>query len=95
MRTRLVAAIVIVALLVLGASYLTTFVLVRRALEKNALNSLQSRADDLRTTVNEVVTNDTLNNAGNATGSARQRIQLRNALRLTDMRAVYVTPACR
>jgi two-component system sensor histidine kinase BaeS len=89
----LVVAIVVVALAVLSVSYVSTFVLVRRSLEQNALNDLKARADDLRTTVNDLVTNDALKGGTASQRLARGRVQLRAALRLSDMRAVYVTPS--
>ena len=93
LRTRLVAAILVGALAVLGVSYLATFALVRRSLEQNALDNLRSRADDFRDTVNTLVTNDTLGTgrAGTRIGALRQ--QLRTSLRLSDVRALYVTPS--
>jgi len=91
LRTRLVAAILLVALAVLGVSYVATFVLVRRSLEQNAVTDLKSRANDLRDAVNTLVTD----NGTGTVGLGLRRSQLRNALKVTDMRAVYVTPDAR
>ena len=88
LRTRLVAAILLVSLAVLGVSYVTTWVLVRRSLEQNAVNDLKSRANDLRDAVNTLVTDS----GAGTVGLGLRRTQLRNALKVTDMRAVYVTP---
>ena len=88
LRTRLVAAILLVALAVLGVSYVTTFVFVRRSLEQNAVADLKSRAADLHDAVNTLVTD----NGSGTVGLGLRRNQLRNALKVTDMRAVYVTP---
>ena len=46
--TRLVAAMVLLSFAVLGLSYVTTYVLVRRELQENALGNLRSRAAELR-----------------------------------------------
>jgi signal transduction histidine kinase len=91
MRTRLVAAIVVVALAVLAVSYVATFALVRRSLEENALDNLQARATDVGQTVDAIVTDDALR-PRQAQRQAAIRQQLRSALRLSDVRAVYVTP---
>ena len=49
--TRLVAAMLLVAIVVLGLSYATTYVLVRRELQENALDNLRSRTAELRPVV--------------------------------------------
>ena len=48
LTTRLVGAIVLVAVVVLGLSFATTYVLVRRELQANALSNLQSRTTELQ-----------------------------------------------
>jgi signal transduction histidine kinase len=79
LRTRLVIAIVAVSLVVLGCSYIATYGLVRRSLQNNALSSLKNRASGL---VDIVQTTPNL---------ARPRVLA--ALKVTDLRAVGITPA--
>jgi len=80
LRTRLVAAMVLVALGVLALSYLATYALVRRSLEDNALSNLRKRATEL-----EAIAQDP-----NIAKLPARRLGL--ALRLTDIRAVAVRP---
>src|SRR5215471_12748152 len=80
LRTRLVAAMVLVALGVLALSYLATYALVRRSLEDNALSNLRKRATEL-----EAIAQDP-----NIARLPARRLGL--ALRLTDIRAVAVRP---
>src|SRR6266576_4706247 len=70
----------VVALGVLGLSYVATYGLVRRALQDNALSTLQKRATELRD-----IAADT-----SVAGLPQKRLQL--ALRLTDIRVVLVRP---
>ena len=90
--TRLVAAMVIVAVVVLGLSYLTTYVLVRRELQENALTNMRARTTELRPLVATLASAS----AGD-TGRLRARLrglrtELRAGLRITDLRAVLVAP---
>ena len=90
--TRLVAAMVLVAVVVLGLSYVTTYVLVRRELQENALTNLRSRTTQLRPLVATLAAAS----AGD-TGRLRARLrglrtELRAGLRITDLRAVLVAP---
>ena len=48
LTVRLIGAIVLVAVVVLGLSYATTYVLVRRELQENALSNLRSRTTELK-----------------------------------------------
>jgi signal transduction histidine kinase len=77
LRTRLVVAIVSVALGVLGISYVATYALVRRSLQQNALSSLRNRSTDLA---------DLAQNTNIATNARVRRL----ALRLTDLRLVAI-----
>ncbi len=82
--TRLVAAMVLLSFAVLALSYVTTYVLVRRELQENALGNLQSRAAELRPVV-----------ASLAVSSPRvgtRLADLRAGLRITDLRAVLIGP---
>jgi len=81
---RLVAAMVLLSFAVLALSYGTTYVLVRRELQENALDNLQSRAAELRPVV-----------ASLAVASPRvgtRLADLRAGLRVTDLRAVLIGP---
>jgi two-component system sensor histidine kinase BaeS len=80
LRTRLVVAMVLVALGVLALSYLVTYVLVRRSLEDNALSNLRNRATELEAIAQQP----------DVARLPARRLQL--ALRLTDIRAVAVRP---
>jgi two-component system, OmpR family, sensor kinase len=89
--TRLVAAMLLVAIVVLALSYATTYVLVRRELQENALTNLRSRTTELRPLV------ATLASASGGTGDLGNRLRglrtdLRAGLRITDLRAVLVAP---
>src|SRR5204863_2228714 len=53
--TRLVAAMVLLSAVVLALGYVTTYVLVRRELQENALDNLRSRTDELRPAVASLV----------------------------------------
>jgi two-component system sensor histidine kinase BaeS len=91
-QTRIVAAILLVAIAVLGVSYIATFALVRRSLEQNALDTLQDRAHELRDTVNAIVTDESLSGQRLGQRQATIRRDLRVVLRIGDVRAVFVTP---
>lgn len=89
LSTRLVAAMLLVAVVVLGLSYATTYVLVRRELQENALSNLRSRTTELRPLV------ATLASASGGTGALGNQLRglrtnLRAGLRITDLRAVLV-----
>jgi two-component system sensor histidine kinase BaeS len=92
LRTRLVAAFVLVALVVLTLSGIATIALVRRSLQENALSNLRARSADLRAVVSGVVGDDPGSVAVITERLARFRAQLRTGLRFTDMRAVDVGP---
>ena len=89
--TRLVAAMVLLSVVVLGLSYATTYVLVRRELQENALTNLRSRTTELQPLVASLATSD-------ATGVRlaprlrRIRADLRAGLRITDLSAVLIAP---
>jgi two-component system sensor histidine kinase BaeS len=80
LRTRLVVAMVLVALGVLALSYLIAYALVRRSLEDNALSNLRTRANDLEAIAQQP----------DIARLPARRLGL--ALRLTDIRAVAVRP---
>jgi two-component system sensor histidine kinase BaeS len=79
LRARLVAAMVGVAIVVLGASYLATYALTRRALQDNALDNLRERSSELVAIAEDPTT------------AARPRERLRLALRLTSIDALVVS----
>jgi two-component system sensor histidine kinase BaeS len=84
LATRLVVAMVLLSCIVLALSYATTYVLVRRELQENALDNLRSRTEELRPVV-----------ASLAVASPRNGVrirELRAGLRITDLRAVLVAP---
>jgi signal transduction histidine kinase len=88
--TRLVAAMLLVAIVVLGLSYATTYVLVRRELQGNALDNLRSRTAELRPIV------ATLAASGPDRLGARLRglrTDLRAGLQITDLSAVLIAPS--
>jgi signal transduction histidine kinase len=90
--TRLVAAMVLVAVVVLGLSYVTTYVLVRRELQENSLTTLRSRTNDLKPVVTTLFA-DSGADTGRLGARLRQlRTDLRAGLRLTDLSAVLVSP---
>jgi two-component system sensor histidine kinase BaeS len=79
----------LVAIVVLGLSYATTYVLVRRELQENALDNLRSRTTELRPIV------ATLAASGNTTLRSRlraARADLRAGLKVTDLSAVLIAP---
>jgi two-component system OmpR family sensor kinase len=81
LRTRLVAALTGVALVVLVLSGLATFGLVRRSLQQRALADMRARSADLAAVVQS---NDF---------TARPAQKFRIGLRAADMQAVLLTPA--
>ena len=89
--TRLVVAMLLVAIVVLGLSYATTYVLVRRELQENALDNLRSRTTELRPIVAALATSS----AGTERLGARLRglrTDLRAGLKVTALSAVLVGP---
>jgi two-component system sensor histidine kinase BaeS len=86
LRTRLVAAFMTVALVVLALSGLATYLVVRRSLQQHAVDSLRARADELPAVYEAFVS---------GTPDLRPRQRLRRVaagLKLTDMTAVTITP---
>jgi two-component system sensor histidine kinase BaeS len=91
LRTRLVVAMVLLSVAVLGLSYATTYVLVRRELQANALSNLRSRTDELQPLVATLVSGSA-DAAGLRPGLLRLRADVRAGLRVTDLSAVLVAP---
>jgi two-component system, OmpR family, sensor kinase len=79
LRTRLVVAMLVVALGVLGLSYLATFGIARRAIQQNALTSLRKRSTDLATIAQDQ-------------NLAQKPALRRAALKLTDLQLVVIGP---
>jgi two-component system sensor histidine kinase BaeS len=90
LRTRLVAAFVLVALVVLTLSGLAMIGLVRRSLQEHALSNMRAQSAELRAAVGGVVGTDPDSVATITERLVRFRAQLRAGLRFTDMRAVEV-----
>jgi two-component system sensor histidine kinase BaeS len=89
--TRLIVAMLLVAIVVLGLSYATTYVLVRRELQENALDNLRSRTTELR----PIVATLAASSAGNGALGSRlraARADLRAGLKITDLSAVLIAP---
>jgi two-component system sensor histidine kinase BaeS len=82
--TRLVAAMVLLSFGVLALSYATTYVLVRRELQENALANLQSRTAELRPVVASL--------AAASPPVGTRRADQRGGRRVTDLRALLVDP---
>jgi signal transduction histidine kinase len=80
LRTRLVAAFVLVALVVLALSGAATYLLVRRSLQQRALDDMRARAADLASVVQ----------SGNFEVRRVQRFRI--GVRLLDMHTVLVGP---
>jgi two-component system, OmpR family, sensor kinase len=90
LSTRLVVAMLLVSVVVLGLSYATTYVLVRKELQENALDNLRSRATELRPIVATLA-------ASSDTGGLGARLRglrgnLRAGLKATDLSAVLIGP---
>jgi two-component system sensor histidine kinase BaeS len=81
LRSRLVAAIVVVALGALGVSYVVTYALVRRSLQQNALSNLKERAGELESL------------SADQQLATLPAARINRALKLTDFQLVRVTPA--
>ena len=92
LTARLVAAIVAVAAVVLGLSYATGYVLVRRELQQNALANLRSRTAELRPLVASLAVDSGLRGSGLLDGLAGLKTEFRAGLRITDMSAVLISP---
>jgi two-component system sensor histidine kinase BaeS len=82
--TRLVAAMVLLSFVVLALSYVTTYVLVRRELQENALDNLRSRTSELRPVVASL--------SATSPRVGTRLADLRAGLRVTDLRAVLIAP---
>jgi two-component system sensor histidine kinase BaeS len=80
LRTRLIAAFTLVAVVVLALSGVATFFLVRRSLQKHALDDMRARASDLTAVVQST----------NFAAQPRQRLRI--GLRVLDMHAVLIGP---
>jgi HAMP domain-containing protein len=95
LRTRLFAAIVLVAAGVLGLSSLATYTLVRRSIEDKALDDLRRRSAALAEEGNRLVVALPPNPANPQT-QTEQRGELRNQVRRTldvsDFRLLFLTP---
>jgi two-component system sensor histidine kinase BaeS len=81
LRTRLVTAFVLVAVVVLALSGLATFFLVRRSLQQHALDDMRARASDLASVVQST------------DFAARPAQRLRIGIKVLDMQAFLVGPA--
>ena len=100
LRTRLVVAFTLVALSVLALSYAATYALVRQSIQETALSDLRTRSSalqDAAAVLRPEVQSETTPSGrqGLRAGAklATQMNRIRTALRLTDMRAVFLTPA--
>jgi len=91
LTVRLVGAIVVVAVVVLGLSYATTYLLVRAELQDNALSNLRSRSAELRPLVADLAATSDLRGAGLVAGLGALKTDLRAGLRITGMSAVFVS----
>jgi len=87
--TRLVVAMLLLSTVVLALSYATTYVLVRRELQENALSNLRSRTAELRPIVATLAASGS---AGLGTRLRGLRANLRAGLKATDLSAVLVAP---
>jgi len=89
--TRLVVAMLLVAVAVLGLSYATTYVLVRRELQENALANLRSRTTELRPIVATLAASSG-GSVGLVSRLRKLRTDLRAGLKATELSAVLVGP---
>jgi two-component system sensor histidine kinase BaeS len=92
LATRLVVAMVVLSFVVLALSYATTYVLVRRELQENALGNLRSRTEELRPVVAALAAASPRTDAGLGSRLRGLRTELRAGLAITDLRAVLVGP---
>ena len=83
---------VLLSVAVLGLSYLTTYVLVRRELQENALANLRSRTTELQPLVATLATGSLTGTGGVVPRLRNIRADLRAGLRITDLSAVLVAP---
>jgi signal transduction histidine kinase len=81
LRTRLVAAFVLVALVVLALSGAATYLLVRRSLQQRALDDMRARATDLAAVVQ----------SAKLQSGVKQRFRV--GVRLLDMQPLLIGPA--
>jgi signal transduction histidine kinase len=84
---------VLLSVVVLGLSYATTYVLVRRELQDNALSNLRSRQADLRPVVVALAANSSGVAGGLVPQLRRLRRDLRAGLRVTGLSGALVGPA--
>jgi len=89
---RLVAAMVLLSAVVLALGYGTTYLLVRRELQENALDNLRSRTDELRPAVASLVAASPRPDGRLGSRLRGLRADLRAGLKVTDLRAVLVGP---
>jgi signal transduction histidine kinase len=92
LSTRLVAAMVLLSIVVLALSYATTYVLVRRELQENALSDLQSRTADLRPLVVALAADSGGTAVGLLPRLRRLKTELGTGLHISQLRAVLVAP---
>jgi two-component system, OmpR family, sensor kinase len=92
LTARLVGAIVLVAVVVLGLSYATTYLLVRRELQENALSNLRSRTSDIQPLVKDLGAQPNAAGLGVRRRLAVLKGDLRAGLKLTGLSAVLVGP---
>ncbi len=90
--TRLVVAMVSLSVVVLGLSYATTYVLVRRELQENALTNLRSRTAEMRPLVLALAENADPGSTRLGPRLRALRTQLRAGLRISDLSAVTLGP---
>jgi signal transduction histidine kinase len=81
----------LVSVVVLGLSYATTYLLVRRELQENALTNLQQRTTELRPLV-IALAESSPTGTGLASPLRQLRRDLRASLKITDLTAVLVAP---
>ncbi len=89
LSTQLVTAMLLVAIVVLGLFYATTYLLVRRELQESALTNMQQRTTELRPLVIGLAeSSPTGTGLGPRLGQLRR--DLRASLRITDLSAVLI-----
>ena len=91
LSTQLVTAMLLVAIVVLGLFYATTYLLVRRELQENALTNLQQRTTELRPLVIALAESSP---SGTGLGPRLRQLRrdLRASLKITDLTAVLIAP---
>jgi two-component system sensor histidine kinase BaeS len=90
--TRLVVAMLLVSVVVLGLSYATTYFLVRKELQENALTNLRERTTELRPLVIGLAESSPSSPAALGPRLRQLRRDLRAGLKITDLTAVLVGP---